>query len=515
MDVAFRDERVLEAKNITKRFGHVLANQDVSIFLRKGEILAVLGENGAGKSTLMHILFGLFRPTSGSIFLHGKPVSFQSPREAIAAGLGMVHQHFMLVPTLSVTQNIILGHEPLRFGQVHYRQARAAVQALSVQYGLEVDPDARVEGLPVGLQQRVEILKALYRNAQILILDEPTAVLSPKEVEELFTVLRRLAEHGTSIIIITHKLGEALAISHRICVLRRGKLVAEMETSEATPQELAYQMVGRPVVLTVEKKKTESSAKDVVLSLEHLSVRSVRGNMALTDVNLAVKRGEILGIAGVEGNGQHELCQAIVGLYRVESGSITFKGQKVNHWSIRQRILAGMGYIPQDRHGSGLILPFTVAENLMLGRSDRLPLCRYGFLDESELHAMAVKLMEQYDIRAESCNARVATLSGGNQQKVILAREFSRLPDFLLISQPTRGLDVGATEYIYRRIGELSAQGVGILLISMELEELFAIADSIAVLHRGEVVFQRPAGETNEIEVGEFMFRGREARRAL
>jgi simple sugar transport system ATP-binding protein len=507
-------QNVLETEHITKRFGHLVANDDISIVLKKGEILAILGENGAGKTTLMNILFGLYRPTSGAIKLNGVEENFRSPREAIAAGLGMVHQHFMLVPPLTVTQNIILGQEPVKNGHILYDKARKEVTELSTRFGLEIDPDARVMDLPVGLQQRVEILKALYRKASVLILDEPTAVLSPREVEELFDVLKKLAASGTSIIIITHKLEEALSIANRVYVLRRGKLVAEMDASRATPQELANQMVGRPVVLEVEKPKPlRTTAAAPILNLEKLCVKSQRGVPSLVNVDLSVRNGEILGIAGVEGNGQDELCKAVMGLCSIESGSIRYKDKDISHWNSRRRIGAGIGYIPEDRHSSGLVLPFTLSENLILGKSDAHPLCQHGILNKHEIEANATRLMQQYDIRAEYPATMVSTLSGGNQQKVVVAREFSRNPQFLLISQPTRGLDVGAIEYIYRKINELKVQGVGILLISMELEEIFAIADRIAVLHKGEVVFESPAQATDEAEIGEYMFRGKLAGR--
>lgn len=499
---------VLETRGITKRFDHIIANNNISIKLRKGEIIAVLGENGAGKSTLMNILFGLYKPTSGSILIDGLPVSFDSPRDAIAKGLGMVHQHFMLVPTLTVTQNIVLGKEPVRLGHVLYKRARRSVVELSERYGLTVNPDARLEDLSVGLQQRVEILKALYRNARVLILDEPTAVLTPGEVEELFAVLRNLAADGTSIIIITHKLEEVKALSDRVYILRRGELVGECRTASASAAELANFMVGRDVVLAVERPAPRPKPEPI-FSLESLFVHSSRGLPALKGVDLAVGRGEILGIAGVEGNGQKELCEVIAGLITPDSGKILFKGEDVSRWSVRRRMDAGMGYVPQDRRVSGLVLPFSVEENLALGRSDRPPLSRHGFMKFAALRAQALQLMENYDIRTSGPEARVSTLSGGNQQKIILAREFSRNPDFLLISQPTRGLDVGAIEYVYRRILELKERGVAILLISMELEELFALADRIAVLHGGQVVFESPTAATSEAQIGEYMIRGR------
>ncbi|MDA8409587.1 MAG: ABC transporter ATP-binding protein [Treponema sp.] len=504
---------VLETRGVTKRFGRIVANHDISIRLEKGEIIALLGENGAGKSTLMNVLFGLYRPSSGSILIDGEEVSFASPREAIAKGLGMVHQHFMLVPTLTVTQNIILGDEPVILGHVLYRAARRRVVELSERYGLHVDPDARLEDLSVGLQQRVEILKALYREARVLILDEPTAVLTPLEVEELFSVLRRLAEGGTSIIIITHKLEEVMSLSSRVYVLRRGELVGERRTSETDAAELANFMVGRDVVLSVERGEAVA-APEPILRLEAVSVRGARGIPALRGLSLGVGPGEILGIAGVEGNGQAELCDLVVGLARPDSGRIVFHGRDISALSLKRRMEAGIGYVPQDRRGSGLVLPFSVEENLALGSCEGPPLCRRGFLDFRALRENALRLMEDYDIRGAGPEVSVSTLSGGNQQKVILAREFSRKPDFLLVAQPTRGLDVGAIEYVYRRILQLKAGGTAILLISMELEEIFALSDRIAVLHGGELAFEAPTSRTNEIEVGEHMIRGRTDRRA-
>ena len=371
---------VLETREITKIFGSVVANRSISIHLSRGEIVAILGENGAGKTTLMNILFGLYRPTSGQILIDGAPVQLDSPRAAIARGLGMVHQHFMIVPTLTVTQNVILGDEPARLGHVQYGKARRSVAALSRRYGLAVDPDARSEELSVGLQQRVEILKALYRDARILIMDEPTAVLTPSEVEELFAVLKRLAENGTSVIIITHKLEEVKRLSGRVYVLRRGELAGERRTDETGASELANLMVGRDVVLEVQRPASRSSAREIV-RIENLSVRTARGVAALKDVSLSVGQGEILGIAGVEGNGQKELCEAVTGLTIPGSGGIFLEGTDVAQWSVRRRMDAGMGYVPQDRRVSGLVLPFTVAENLALGWSDFPPLSRNGLID--------------------------------------------------------------------------------------------------------------------------------------
>jgi ABC-type uncharacterized transport system ATPase subunit len=502
---------VLETRGISKTFARVVANKDISISLGRGEVVAILGENGAGKTTLMNILFGLYRPSAGQILLDGEPVVFDSPRDAIRHGLGMVHQHFMLVSTLTVTQNIILGAEPVSLGHIRYREARRRVAGLAQSHHLGVDPDARVQDLSVGLQQRVEILKALYRSARILILDEPTGVLTGMEVEELFAVLKRLASQGTSIIIITHKLEEVKRLSNRVYVLRRGLVVGERRTSDVLPSDLAALMVGREVVLSTPRAAAASSLPPI-LKASGIVMRSSRGFLALKDCSLAVGPGEILGLAGVEGNGQKELADALTGLAPIERGSILFKGQEVSRWGVKKRMRAGMGTVPQDRRGAGLVLPFSVEENLLIGASDLPPFNRNGFLDFSEVRRNGEKLMESFDIRAAGGAATASTLSGGNQQKVILAREFSRSPAFLLVCQPTRGLDVGATEYIYGRIRELRDKGAAILLISMELDEIFDLSDRVAVLHGGRVVFEKPTSETTQAEVGEYMIRGRSER---
>lgn len=506
-DESDRSSPVLETRGITKVFARNIANKDISIQLRRGEIVAILGENGAGKTTLMNILFGLYRPSGGEIFLDGRSVVFDSPRDAIRNGLGMVHQHFMLVPTLTVTQNIILGAEPVRFGHIRYREAREKVAELAGRYHFGVDPDARVEDLSVGLQQRVEILKALYRNARILILDEPTGVLTGIEVDELFTVLKRLASQGTSIIVITHKLEEVKRLSDRVYILRRGVMAGERRTSDVQAHELASLMVGREVVLRGRRAGSEASPSPI-LAAHELEVRSSRGFMALRGCSFAVGPGEILGLAGVEGNGQKELADAVVGLASIEKGTLVFKGQDISRWGVKKRIMAGMGTVPQDRRGAGLVLPFSIEENLLIGASDLPPFNRRGFLDFSAVRRNGEKLMESFDIRAPGAAASASTLSGGNQQKVILAREFSRAPSFLLVCQPTRGLDVGATEYIYGRLRDLRDAGAAVLLISMELEEIFDLSDRIAVLHEGRVVFEKPASQTTQAEVGEYMIRG-------
>lgn len=504
---------VLETRRITKAFSRVIANKDISISLRRGEIVAILGENGAGKTTLMNVLFGLYRPTSGEILLDGRIMVFDSPRDAIRHGLGMVHQHFMLVPTLTVTQNIILGAEPVRLGHIRYREARQRVSGIAARYHLGVDPDARIEDLSVGLQQRVEILKALYRRARILILDEPTGVLTGTEIDELFAVLKGLASQGTSIIIITHKLEEARRLSDRVYILRRGALVGERQTAGVQASELAKLMVGHDVGLQG-PRDVLSARPEPVVSARSLAVRSFRGFLALRDCSFEVNAREILGIAGVEGNGQKELADALVGLAPVEHGKLLFKGRDASRWSVRKRMREGMGTVPQDRRGEGLVLPFSIEENLLIGSSDSPEFNRGGFLDFRAVRRRGERLMKSFDIRGTGAAAPAFTLSGGNQQKVILAREFSRAPSFLLVCQPTRGLDVGATEYVHSRIRELRDRGTAILLISMELEEIFALSDRIAVLHEGAIVLEKPAAKTSQNEVGEYMIRGVAARSA-
>ena len=501
---------VLEMRNIVKKFPKVLANNNINIKLFEGEILSLLGENGAGKSTLMNVLYGLYKPTSGQILLNGREVSFTSPKDAIACGLGMVHQHFMLVDNLTVTENIILGSEPGRGGVIDYKTAREEVGALSAKYGLQVDPDAVIENLPVGLQQRVEILKALYRKANVLILDEPTAVLTPQEVDELFAVIKTLVATGVSVIIITHKLEEVKEISNRSYILRRGEISGECNTADVTKAELANLMVGRDVVLTVQKSG-ERTEKPPVFKIRNLSVRDDKNLTAVDDLSLDIQPGEIVGIAGVDGNGQTELAEAIRSLRKVDSGTIEFKGEDITHLSTKELINRKMAYVPADRHRFGLVLPMTVAENSVLGYHDKVPAInsKYGLnLNLNEIAENSEALVRQFDIRTPGVNVPAGNLSGGNQQKVILAREFSREPEFLLVTQPTRGLDVGAIEYIHSRILEMRDRGVAILLISLELEEIFSLSDRIQVMFEGRLVKEFQPENTNEKEVGLFMTGG-------
>lgn len=502
---------VLEMRNIVKQFPKVLANNNINIKLHEGEILSLLGENGAGKSTLMNVLYGLYKPTSGDIFLNGEKVVFSSPKDAIAKGLGMVHQHFMLVDTLTVTENIILGSEPGRAGVINYKKAREEVKNLSDKYGLRVDPDAVIETMAVGLQQRVEILKALYRKAKVLILDEPTAVLTPQEVDELFIVIKTLVATGVSVIIITHKLDEVKKLSDRSYILRRGEISGECMTAEVSKAELANLMVGRDVVLTVHKESREVT-EAAVMKIRGLNVKNDKNLPAIIDLDLDIRPGEIVGIAGVDGNGQTELAEAIRSLRTVESGSIEFKGEDITKLSTKELIDRKMAYVPADRHRFGLILSMTVAENSILGYHNRVPAIKSKNslnLNLDRIVSDSEALVEQYDIRTPGVQLPAGNLSGGNQQKVILAREFSREPEFLLITQPTRGLDVGAIEYIHSQILSMREKGVAILLVSLELEEIFSLSDRIKVIFDGELVKEFKPEETDEKEVGLYMTGGR------
>jgi general nucleoside transport system ATP-binding protein len=499
---------VLDMQHISKQFPNVLANEDVSIQLREGEIISLLGENGAGKSTLMNVLYGLYKPSAGKILLNGKEVEISSPKDAIALGLGMVHQHFMLVDTLSVTENIILGSEPGKAGVIDYKTARKEVSELSEKYHLEVDPDAIIENMAVGLQQRVEILKALYRKAKILILDEPTAVLTPHEVDQLFEVIRKLRESGVSMIIITHKLEEVKAISDRVYILRRGKCEGERDTKDITKEDMANLMVGREVILTVHKEKKEVSG-DPIFSLSDITVKNEKGINALDGLSLNVRPGEIVGIAGVDGNGQTELSEAIMGMCKLEDGKIVYKGERLGKYSTRQRRNRKISNVPADRHRFGLILPMNVSENMVLGFHDEKPYVRGINLALNVINDYSEKLVHDFDIRTPGVNVPAGNLSGGNQQKVILAREFSRDPDFLLVAQPTRGLDVGAIEYIHSQILKMRDRNVGILLISLELEEVFSLSDRILVLYEGKIVKEFVPEETTDKEVGFYMTGGK------
>jgi ABC-type uncharacterized transport system ATPase subunit len=494
----------LELKGVTKRFPGVLANDSVSLVVGEGEIHALLGENGAGKSTLMNILYGLYRADDGEILLNGQPARFHSPGDAIAAGLGMVHQHFMLVPVFTVTENIMLGVESTgRFGLLRREEASRKVKEISARYGLDVPPDAVVEELPVGVQQRVEIVKALYRDADVLILDEPTAVLTPQETEDLFEVMRSLKAAGKSIIFITHKLKEVLAIADRITVLHRGRVAGTTTAGEISEQELAAMMVGRTVQLQVDKGA--ANPRGPVLQLLDVVVLDDRGQVAVDGVSLEVESGEIVCVAGVQGNGQTELVEAMVGLRSPEAGNVRLLDRDVTYSSPRQVLRSGVGHVPEDRQTDGLILDFSIADNLVLNTFDEPPFARGVVRDTQAILRAARQRAEAFDVRTSSVLFPAGTLSGGNQQKVIIAREFSRPIKLLIASQPTRGLDVGSIEYIHERIVEERDQGAAVLIVSAELDEVLALADRIAVMFRGRIVAILPAGEATREQLGLLM----------
>jgi len=503
----------LEMRGITKRYPGVVANDHVDLLVRPGEIHALLGENGAGKSTLMNILYGLARPDEGEILLDGVPVRIADPADAIARGISMVHQHFMLVPVLSVAENILLGEETMA-GPVFLdrREAHRRIIELGRRFGFEIDPDARVGSLSVGWQQRVEILKALYRDARILVLDEPTAVLTPQETEEIFGVLKRLASEGRSIIFISHKLYEVLEIADRISVMRRGRVVGERIPGKTDEDDLAELMVGREVQLTVDRG--QSHPGEPLLRVENLVVRDDRGKDAVRGVAFEIRAGEILGIAGVAGNGQDELVQALIGLRRTTSGHVRLGGSDVTGHSPRSMNEAGVAYVPADRHRFGLVLPFTIADNLALTRYYRAPYAHGVLRDDRAIEAAAERAVGEYDIRTPSALARASTLSGGNQQKVVIAREFGADPRLLILDQPTRGLDVGSIEFIHRQAIARRDAGAAILLVSAELDEILEMSDRIAVMYRGEIVATRDGRTADKNEIGLLMATGGLSREA-
>jgi simple sugar transport system ATP-binding protein len=500
-----REDRMrLELRGVTKRFPGVVANDAVDLTVEEGEIHALLGENGAGKTTLMNILYGLYRADEGAILIDGREIHFDSPGDAIAAGLGMVHQHFMLVPVFTVTENIMLGVEtagPLGF--LDRREAARKVAEISRRYGLEVPPDALVEELPVGVQQRVEIVKALYREAEVLILDEPTAVLTPQETEDLFEVMRSLKEAGKSIIFITHKLKEVLAIADRITVLHRGRVVGTTTPGESSEQELAAMMVGRAVQLRVDK--TPARPAEPVLQVEDLVVLDDRGHVAVDGVSLEVRAGEIVCVAGVQGNGQTELAEALTGLRHAASGTVRILGRDMTRAGPKAVLESGVGHVPEDRQRDGLIIDFSIADNLVLNTYDDPPFARWVVRDEEAVVRAAEERARAFDVRTTSVLQPAATLSGGNQQKVIVAREFSRDTKLIIASQPTRGLDVGSIEYIHERLVEKRDQGAGVLIVSVELDEVMALADRIAVMYRGRIVDVVPAETATREGIGLLM----------
>lgn len=495
---------IIEMLNITKDFPGIRANDDVTLQVEKGAIHALLGENGAGKSTLMSILFGLYQPESGRIMVRGQEVKVNDPNVANELGIGMVHQHFKLVHNFTVTENIILGLEPRRGLAVDIDSASKKVEELSKLYGLAVDPHAKIEDISVGMQQRVEILKMLYRDAEILIFDEPTAVLTPQEIRELIAIMRRLVEEGKTILLITHKLKEIKEVADRCTVLRRGKLIGTVEVKDASEATMAEMMVGREVSFSVDK--AEAKPGETVLEIKELCVKNAKGVLGVKNLSLELKRGEILGLCGIDGNGQTELIQALTGLMKIESGSVLVRGEDVTNLPVRQRLDRGLGHIPEDRHRHGLVLDFRLDENMVLHTYGKPPFARYGVLDFEAIRKNAERLIEEFDVRAGKGPATAArSMSGGNQQKAILAREIDRSPEAFIIAQPTRGLDVGAIEYIHKRIVAERDKGKAILLVSLELDEILDVSDRIAVIYGGEIVGVVDAKETDENELGLMM----------
>ncbi|HFI0795277.1 TPA: ABC transporter ATP-binding protein [Streptococcus suis] len=500
-------DNVIEMRNITKIFGEFVANDHINLHVRRGEIHALLGENGAGKSTLMNMLAGLLEPTSGEIAINGEVVSIDSPSKAAHLGIGMVHQHFMLVDAFTVAENIILGSETTKAGVIDLKKAIAEIKELSERYGLEVDPTAKVADISVGAQQRVEILKTLYRGADLLIFDEPTAVLTPAEIAELLKIMKKLIEEGKSIILITHKLDEIRAVADRVTVIRRGKSIETVDVAGATNEDLAEWMVGRSVSFKTEK--IPSNPKEVILSIKDLVVNENRGIPAVKGLNLEVRAGEVVGIAGIDGNGQSELIQAITGLRKVKSGSITIKGEEVVGKTPRKITEMQVSHVPEDRHRDGLVLQMSVAENIALQTYYKEPNSKNGILNYNIINEKARQLMEEFDVRGASELVPSKALSGGNQQKAIIAREIDRNPDLLIVSQPTRGLDVGAIEYIRKRLIAERDKGKAVLVVSFELDEILDVSDRIAVIHDGTIHGIVDPETTNKQELGVLMAGGK------
>ena len=497
-------EYVVEMLNIRKEFPGIVANDNITLQLKEGEIHALLGENGAGKSTLMGMLFGMYKPDRGSIKVRGKEVKISNPNVANDLGIGMVHQHFKLVDNFTVTENIILGCEPRKGLTVDIKKAAKKIEELSKKYGLNVDPYAKIEDISVGMQQRVEILKMLYRDANVLIFDEPTAVLTPSEIDELISIMKNMTKEGKSIILITHKLREIKEAANRCTVIRRGRYIGTVDVKDTTEADMAKMMVGREVSFKVEK--VEAQPKDVVVKIENLSVNNNKKVLGLKNFSLDIRAGEIVGIAGVEGNGQTELVEALTGMRNVESGNIIFKGKNIVKESIRQRIDDGMAHIPEDRHKRGLILDYTMEDNMVLKAYRNKPFSKNGLINRAKISEYAKKIIETFDVRSGEGGKSIArSLSGGNQQKGVIGREIESDPDFLIAVQPTRGLDVGSIEYIHKRLVEQRDLGKAVLLVSLELDEVLNVSDRIAVVNNGELIGIVNANETNENEVGLMM----------
>lgn len=498
-----RVDYVIEMLNIRKEFPGIVANDNITLQVQKGEIHALLGENGAGKSTLMNVLFGLYQPEKGEIRVKGEPVKITDPNIANKKGIGMVHQHFMLVDTFTVTENIILGAEPKSVGTVDIKSAEEEVREISDRYGLKVDPSAKIKDISVGMQQRVEILKTLYRGAEILILDEPTAVLTPQEIKELIEIMKTLIQEGKSIILITHKLKEIMEVCDRCTVIRKGQGIGTVDVSQTSTTELASLMVGREVSFNTEKEPAQP--KDDILHIRDLRVKDSRGVDMVKGLNLDVRAGEIVGLAGVDGNGQSELIEAITGLRDVEGGSIDLKEQNITNLPPRKVTESGVAHIPQDRHKFGLVLDFPIGENMSLQNYYQKPYSNMGVLNYKEIYRKANSLIEEYDVRTPSEFTPARALSGGNQQKAIIGREVDRSPELLIAAQPTRGLDVGAIEFIHKKLIEERDKGRAVLLLSFELDEIMNVSDRIAVMFDGQVVANVSPEETNEQELGLLM----------
>lgn len=499
-------EYAIEMRNITKRFPGIIANDNITLQLKKGEIHALLGENGAGKSTLMSVLFGLYQPEEGEILKDGKKVEINDPNDANELGIGMVHQHFKLVECFSVLDNIILGVETTKGGVLQKEEARKKVVALSEKYGFAVDPDAIIEDVTVGMQQRTEILKMLYRDNDILIFDEPTAVLTPQEIQELMTIMKNLAAEGKSILFITHKLAEIMQVSDRCTVLRKGKYVGTVETKDTTPEKLSAMMVGRDVNFVVEKKSARPG--EVVLDIQGMTVASRHHkNNAVNNVSLQVRRGEITCIAGIDGNGQTEFVYGLTGLEPLKSGTITMNGKNITNMPIRKRLVSGMSHIPEDRHKHGLVLDYSLEDNIVLERYFEPEFTnKLGFLKRKEIREYANRLIDQYDVRSGQGPVTIArSMSGGNQQKAIVAREIDKSPELLVAVQPTRGLDVGAIEYIHKQLVAQRDAGKGVLLVSLELDEVMNVSDRILVMYEGEIVGEFDPSKVTVEELGLYM----------